>query len=64
MDKKIVAKIGDSDTRTWVHKFQTRAMAREFAKKNDAKVEECPMTGSNKFGYYKYQVVTVGRGTH
>lgn len=48
--------------KTYTNRFQTRKAASDFAKKNDAKVERCPYTGKNRNGFFKYQVITIGKG--
>ena len=51
------------ETKTYTNRFMNRRDADAFAKANDAKVERCPATGANRDGFFKYQVITVGRGT-
>lgn len=45
---------------SYVNRFQTRKAAADFAKKNDAKIERCPYTGTNRNGFFKYQVIITG----
>jgi hypothetical protein len=45
-----------------VTRFQDRATAQYFAQLNGAKVERCPQVGTNRSGFFKYQVITDGVG--
>lgn len=51
-----------TDTKTYINRFADRKSAAAFAKANNASVERCPAVGANRDGYFKYQVITVGRG--
>ncbi len=48
--------------KTYTNRFTTRKEAAAFAKLNDAKVELCPAVGTNRDGFFKFQVITEGKG--
>ena len=44
------------EIKTLVRRFSDRKSAAEFAKQHNSKVERCPVSETNRDGYFKYQV--------